>query len=126
MYPPDNGGLYSCLAAVLVLLGLIFPGLFVLRNSITAFTRKLQQTQTASNLRKAQRDYYARTVPIVRDTSPLPRDQDDLMPWPETTLQTRTLIRKGSFRQGEATQAGCSRQTAFPSGYSREIHNMGG
>ena len=116
--PPDQGGLYSCFAAILILVCLIFPGLFALRNSVTNFIRKIQSTQTASNLRKAQRLEYCRgrSPDRFRDHSPTSRANEDHLnqiQWPDSTLpaKTKTFLRRGSFR-GEINPQG-RRQAEF-------------
>ena len=80
---------------------LIFPGLFILKNSLTAFMRKLQSTQQASIMRKAQRENYARTIQghySDRDTSPIlaRRSQEEAnnsLHWPDNTLEMPRQIR---------------------------------
>ena len=54
--PQDFGGLYSCLGALMALLVLVFPGLLILRNSISNHANKLQNTQISSTIRKMQRN----------------------------------------------------------------------
>ena len=125
--PPDFTGLFACLAAVLVCIVMVFPGLYVLRNSITAFSRKLQQTQQASNLRKAQRETYVRSAPILgnrteKDTAPILTSMvsnEDLNSghWPNSSLQRRakSFVRRGSVRADHPYQP--TRHSKFNEGY---------
>ena len=95
--PPDFGGLYSCLGALIALIALVFPGLVILRNSLTNYATKLQGTQVASTLRKFQRDNLVKppgSSPVTKDT------QDGAISRPHANLQTRTLMREDSLEPG--------------------------
>ena len=96
--PPNNTGVFAILSALLVCIVLIFPSLFILKNALTAFMRKLQSTQQASMMRKVQRENYARTFQghhSERDTSPiLPRRSQEEIEWPDiNTLEMPRQIR---------------------------------
>ena len=119
--PPNNTGIFACLAALLVCVSLIFPSLLILRNSLTAFNRKLQSTQQASIMRKAQRENYARAIlmgnTMDRDTSPiLPRrateEPNTPLHWPDSNLQIRP---RPVVNRGEQVQS--ARQVSYNEGY---------
>ena len=110
---PDNGPLFACFSAVLVLVALIFPSLIYLRNSITAFQCKLQRNQVASILRRTQKQ--EREGP---DADLLDQGGFETIDWPEsaTLPNNATLIRGTSF-WGETGPQG-TRQTEMQQAYS--------
>ena len=132
--PPNNTGIFAILSAILVCIVLIFPGLFILKNSLTAFMRKLQSTQQASMMRKVQRENYARTIQghqSDRDTSPIlarrsQEEPDNSLHWPEANtlemprqIRSRPVVlkRRGSYRAESGHAVRQERQDNYNDAY---------
>ena len=113
---PDQGGLYSCCAAILALVFCIFPGMVYLRNSITSFVRKLQANQAAANIRKVQRQE------ICENPEGSVEEQLGNIQWPESNIPTNTFHRRGSFR-GETGPQGRRHTETLREAFS--MHSVG-
>ena len=112
---PDQGGLYSCNAAIMALVFCVFPGLVFLRNSITSFILKIQTNQAAANIRRAQRQE------IRENPEGSVEDQLGNIQWPDSGIPAPTFHRRGSFR-GETGPQG-RRHTEMREAYS--MHSVG-
>ena len=119
---------YALLAAILVGLTLIFPSLFMVKNTLTAFMRKLQSSAQASLIRKAQRETLIRTAQGYlsdRDTVPIlehsEMEGDGNVHWPEADtlemprMRSRPMFnrRRGSFRVDSSIPAWQERQDKY-------------